>query len=125
MVKKLRYSEVSLLFQFFGRAESDGCKSLKNRPILFQQQLALVTPLVKPDKKQQIISREREQQTFQFTEVEMNPEEESKERMVEDEEKPFFKAAFDHFDWNHSSTIPTSVSKTHSDFLRQIENETK
>ena len=27
----------------------------------------------------------------------------------EDEEKPFYKDAFDHFDWNHSSSIPTSV----------------
>ena len=41
----------------------------------------------------------------------MNSEEKSTDNMEEeeDEEKPFFKAAFDHFDWNHSSTIPTSV----------------
>ena len=41
----------------------------------------------------------------------MNSEEERRENVVEgeDEEKPFFKAAFDHFDWNHSCTIPTSV----------------
>ena len=29
----------------------------------------------------------------------------------EDEEEPFYKDAFDYFDWNHSSSIPTSVSK--------------
>ena len=82
-----------------------------------------------PHKKQQIISREGYQQTLCFSsflygrksddqhyfqEVVMNSEEKRKENVVEgeDEEKPFFKAAFDHFDWNHSSTIPTSVRVT-------------
>ena len=43
-----------------------------------------------------------------FKEVVMSSEEAMREE-EEDEEEPFFKAAFDHFDWNHSSTIPTSV----------------
>ena len=52
----------------------------------------------------------------------MNSEEQRKENVVEgeDEEKPFFKAAFDHFDWNHSSTIPTSVRVT--PFISKLKN---
>ena len=48
--------------------------------------------------------------------VVMNSEEKSTDNMEEeeDEEKPFFKAAFDHFDWNHSSTIPTSVRNSNT-----------
>ena len=93
---------------FFRRA--NGCKGLKNRPIPFQQQLALVTPLCKPGKKQQIASRETFDICNRFKEVVMNSEERKRREEEEDEEEPYFKAAFDHFDWNHSSTIPTSVS---------------
>ena len=35
----------------------------------------------------------------------------------EDEETPFYKAAFDCFDWNHSGRIATSVSWTAFDCL--------
>ena len=57
----------------------------------------------------------------------MNPEEKSTDNMEEeeedkDEEKPFFKAAFDHFDWNHSSTIPTSVRNSNT-FCEQMNNK--
>ena len=30
--------------------------------------------------------------------------------VTQDEETAFYKEAFDQFDWNHSGTIPTSVS---------------
>ena len=100
------------LFLLVIRRRPDGCcKGLKNRPIPFQQQLVLVTPLCEPDKKQQITSRKIFDICNYFKEVVMNSEEKMRKKMAEeeDEEQPFFKAAFDHFDWNHSSTIPTSV----------------
>ena len=102
--------EVWLFLLVFCQRRADGgcCKGLKNRPIPFQQQLVLVTPLCNPDKKQEITPRQTFDICNYFKEVVMSSEEAMREE-EEDEEEPFFKAAFDHFDWNHSSTIPTSV----------------
>ena len=108
---------------------ADGRKGLKNRPIPFQQQLATAghTALQTGQETTNRIQRKISANPLfllilvlygkvtdtcnYFREIVMNSEEERRENVVEeeDEEKPFFKAAFDHFDWNHSSTIPTSV----------------